>query len=306
MQRDGIMSAFRGILRRFDDHKETFSYETIGRGLEDILKPYLSLLGTLTPADLKPFAHARSPLWGDGYFARFAFITAPLTGHTDAPYPKGQLNYPVELTKPLSAWHQRLGVPSAAVLPILDSKHQASGRYRVVPGQLPETTYYLSDQVWEAFYRYDTALRKLISDATHQDLDGSYGRFAMKALRIAGLLASLHDDEAQPSHTIQLRHWYRGRAIAERWRASLHRLVTQLEEDLPGESREEAVEQRIERALRRSGSRSIRELKQLTHATYSEVNKGIEMMMKVGVVVVDGARSGKTTRYGLLVDSEEA
>jgi Protein of unknown function (DUF3987) len=74
MQRDGIMAAFRGILRRFDDHKETFSHETIGRGLEDIIKPYLSLLATLTPADLKPFAHARSPLWGDGYFARFAFI----------------------------------------------------------------------------------------------------------------------------------------------------------------------------------------------------------------------------------------
>jgi hypothetical protein len=304
MQRDGVMAAFRGILRRFDDHKEAFSHETIGRGLEDITKPYLALLATLTPADLKPFAHARSPLWGDGYFARFAFITAPLTGHTDVPYPKGRLNYPIELTKPLQAWHQRLGVPSAAALPVPDSRHQPSGRYRLVPAPLPETTYHLSDQVWDAFYRYDAGLRQLISAADQQALDGSYGRFAMKALRIAGLLASLHDDGARPSRTIQLRHWYRGRAIAERWRASLHRLVSQLEDELPGETREEAVEQRIERTLRRSGACSIRELRQLTHATYGEVNKAIELMLKVGVIVVDDERSRNTTRYRLVIEAE--
>jgi hypothetical protein len=302
MQRDGIMSAFRGILRRFDDHKESFSHETIGRGLEDIIKPYLSLLATLTPADLKPFAHARNSLWSDGYFARFAFITAPLTGHTDQPYPKGRLIYPLELTKPLSGWHQCLGISEATILPMSDAKHQPTGRYRVVPGPLQETTYHLSDPVWDAFYRYDAALRQMISEAEHQALDGSYGRFAMKALRIAGLLASLHDHDKHPTHIIELRHWYRGRAIAERWRASLHRLVNQLAEDLPGESREEAVEQHIERALRRSGSLSIRELNKKIRATYGELNKAIEVMIKVGVVEVDEKTSDRTTRYTLHIE----
>jgi DNA-binding transcriptional ArsR family regulator len=123
----------------------------------------------------------------------------------------------------------------------------------------------------------------------------------VKALRIAGLLSSLDDE---PKKTIQLRHWYRGRAITERWRASLHRLVLQLHhERRDGESREATVEQLIERALRRSGSLSIREMSQKIRATYGELNKSIQVMMKAGIVTVDGDRSGRTTRYGLIIQS---
>lgn len=53
MQREGHMAAFRSILRRFDDHKEAYQYRTIGRGLEQVEKPAVTLLATLTPADLK-------------------------------------------------------------------------------------------------------------------------------------------------------------------------------------------------------------------------------------------------------------
>jgi hypothetical protein len=165
-----------------------------------------------------------------------------------------------------------------------------------------EQTYKLSSSVWNEYYRYDTALRQIISQAATQDLDGSYARLPVKALRIAGLLASL---ECEPTLTIQLRHWYRGRAIVERWRASLHRLVAQLQDDLPGESREQTVEQLVEHALRRSGSLSIRELKQKTRATYSEITKAIDMMVKVGVVAIDDTKSGRTTRFGLIVQNDE-
>jgi Protein of unknown function (DUF3987) len=299
MQRDGLMAAFRGILRRFDDHRDRLSHDTIGRGLDEIVKPYLSLLANVTPADLKPYARARSPLWSDGYFARFAFVVAPLTDYGSAHYPKGRLTYPAALVSGLKRWHDRLGVPEVRVVPVLDEKSKPSGRYRLAGGGLSETTYTLSDSVWEAYYRYDAGLRQLIGQAETQDLDGSYARFPMKALRIAGLLASMEDDAQQPRHTIGLHHWYRGRQIAERWRASLHRLVNQLADELPGESREQRIEQRIERSLRRHGAQSMRELHLKNDLSYAELNKAMQTLMSVGAVEVDPEQT-RTTKYRLV------
>jgi putative DNA primase/helicase len=300
MQRESVMSAFRGVLRRFDDHKDDASTGTIIRGLEIIDRPYLCLLANLTPADLQPYARKGSVLWSDGYFARFAFVVAPLTGYSDAHYPKGRLVYPEPLVNAVHDWHERLKTPSLTIHPTLDDKQRDTRQYTVRRGDFPEHTLQLSDAVWNAYYDYDKAIHTLISAADTQDFDGSYARFPAKALRIAALLASLEDQDK-----IYLRHWHRGRAIAERWRASLHRLAHQLQQQIPVETREQTVEHLIERALRRLGSRSIRELKQDTHATYSEINKVIDMMLKVGVVAVDEQRSERTTRYGLIIHPNE-
>src|SRR6266568_5703829 len=91
-----------------------------------------------------------------------------------------------------------------------------------------ETTYTLSPEVRTAFYAYDRGLHELMAHSKNEDLDGSYARFPMKALRIAGLLASLHDDASQ--YTIWPAQWYRGQQIAERWRQSLHTLIGQVQE----------------------------------------------------------------------------
>jgi hypothetical protein len=174
-------------------------------------------------------------------------------------------------------------------------------RYVVDRDPLREVTYTLDDAVWQAFYRYDAALRTLASQSGHQDLDGSYGRLAMKALRLAGLLASLHDE--QQRHTIELAHWHRGQQIAERWRASLHRLVAQLGEEV-APSREQTIETRMEQALRRFGALSIRELKLKTRLSYAELNKTIAPMLEVGAVAVDPEASERTTRYRLVYQSQ--
>jgi hypothetical protein len=293
MQKDGIMAAFRGLLRRFDDHPEAYSLETIGRGAERLVKPYLTLLANVTPADLKPFATPNSPLWRDGYFARFAFI-APAIGNRRADeFPRERLTVPSDdLLKPLQAWHQRLGVPEVTVESITDKKRQPSGRYRVKRCPLPEVVYQLSDAVWRAYYRYDRALLALASQAANQDLDGSYGRLANKALRIAGLLASL-DDKAG-AHQVELRHWYRGQQIAERWRASLHRLMAQLDEDI-AQSRAAKVEGQIVRIVKKHGALSVREIGQRTGIPHGEVLKTIDALQQVGVFEL--LNTAHTTKY---------
>jgi hypothetical protein len=124
-----------------------------------------------------------------------------------------------------------LGIPQVRIEPVLDQRQRESSRYairQVTP--LPEQTYRLSPDVRQAYYAYDRAMRELIQGEANHDLDGSYARFPMKALRVAGLLASLHDDNNRCM--IELSHWYRGQQIAERWRRDLHRLVAQLKGDV--------------------------------------------------------------------------
>jgi Bifunctional DNA primase/polymerase, N-terminal len=147
MQRDGVMAAFRSILGRFDDHKETYIYHTIGRARERIDKPYVTLLANLTPADLRPFATKHSALWRDGYLARFGFIVPPEGTRSDAEFPREAITYPRRLIDPLRQWHRRLGIPQADLDPILDRRHKPTGRYRISIDPLPETTYTLSPAV---------------------------------------------------------------------------------------------------------------------------------------------------------------
>jgi Protein of unknown function (DUF3987) len=122
MRRDGPMAAFRGILRRLDDHKETYVYDTISRGREILTKPYLTILANVTPADLAPFAMRNSMLWRDGYLARIAFVTSPEGSRSDARFPDEAIRYPPTLLNELREWHIRLGIPNVDLKPILDEK----------------------------------------------------------------------------------------------------------------------------------------------------------------------------------------
>ncbi len=293
MQREGVMAAFRSILRRFDDQKETYIYHTIGRGREQLDKPYVTLLANLTPADLRPFAHKNSALWRDGYLARFGFIVPPEGTRSDAEFPREAITYPRRLIDPLRQWHRRLGIPQADLDRILDRRHKPTGRYRIRIDPLPETTYHLSPAVWHAYYRYDRALRAMASHQGNEDLDGSYGRFAIKALRIAALLASLHDD--RETHTIELAAWSRGQQIAERWRASLHRLMGQVQDEVTL-THEEKAEHMLIRVLRKYGALTARELHQRTKIPYTVLVRHLEVMSKAGVV--QAQKSGRTLKYG--------
>jgi NrS-1 polymerase HBD domain/Protein of unknown function (DUF3987) len=301
MRRDGHMAAFRGILRRLDDHKEQYVYATIGRGREVLSKPYLTLLANVTPADLKPFATQNSLLWRDGYLARFGFI-APAEGtHSDAPFPDEAMSYPAALVTELRAWHKRLGIPRADIEAILDKKRKPTGRYRLLCDPLPETTNRLSPEVRAAFYRYDTALRVICSQRANHDLDGSYGRFAIKALRIAGLLASLHDDNQ--SHTIGLSAWYRGQQITERWRLYLHRLVAQIHADVQP-SKDARAEQHILMVLKKHGALSLTMLHKWTKLSHGDLQRYLDVLMKAGVVREE--ETTRTTKYGLVSLESEA
>jgi hypothetical protein len=289
MQKEGPMAAFRSILRRLDDHKDEYVYASISRGRDILIKPYVALLANVTPADLKPFLRAQSPLWRDGYIARFAFIAPGECPASTAPFPEGAMKIPDPLITTLASWHKRLGIPRVVLSPVTDAKGKATGRYQPTFTQPHrETTYALSPEVRTAFYAYDAALHTLMAQSTNEDLDGSYARLPMKALRIAGLLASLHDDSS--SYTIWPRHWYRGQQITERWRRDLHRLIKQVGE-AESVSRESKTEQRLLTVLRHNAALSLRDIHLKTKLAYSNIEHTLRPLVSVGVV-----REKTTTR----------
>jgi hypothetical protein len=296
MQKEGQMAAFRSILRRLDDHKEEYVYSTISRGRDVLIKPYVALLANVTPADLKPFLRSQSPLWRDGYIARFAFIAPGECPTSTAPFPEETMEIPASLITRLARWHTRLGIPHVSVDPLIDEQGKATGRYQPIFLQpLIETPYALSPEVRTAFYAYDGALHTLMAQSTNEDLDGSYARFPMKALRIAGLLASLHDDSDR--HTIGLAQWSRGQQIAERWRADLHKLIKQVSEG-ETETRESKGEQRMLAVLKKHGALSATEIHRRTKFAHADILQYLDVLTRAGAV--RGEHTGRTMKYHLV------
>lgn len=295
MQKNGYMAGFRSILRRMDDHKDRYTSNTISRGREILHKPYISLLANVTPSDMQPFVKAHSPLWRDGYIARFAFVTPDQSQGSDAEFPEGSLSFPSSMAETLKNWHQRLGVPTCILTPRTDKKGQPLGTYSIDVDPLPEKVYTLSSAVRTAYYAYDRALLGLTRSRQDEDLDGSYGRFPMKALRIAGLLASLHDDSGK--YTIWPAQWYRGQQIAERWRRDLHRLMRQVHTSEAPTSPRRQLEDKLMRQVDKSGPQSLRAFAifQKTHSR-DEIEACLATLVSSGELTVQ--QTTQTTKYG--------
>ena len=298
MRRDGPMTDFRGLLRRFDDTPDRYESGTIGRGTDLVERPYLALLVSMTPADLAPFAQRGSSLWGDGFLARFALVTPPAGARRRGRFPRGECVIPETLYLPLQAWNQRLGSSQVNLLDEKgmgkDGKNINTVRAKVKPAE--PIALELTDEVFEAFYAYDDGLNEVCSKIDLEDLDGNYARFSEKALRLATIFASIND-----SPRVELSHWARAQAVTERWRAGLHFLQQQLNNPMPSQMLE--TEERILRVLRRLKAASAREIRQQTRLPAREINQILNELSEAELVTKDTV--GRTTRYVLLDEADD-
>ena len=176
MRTDGVMADFRSLLRRLDDCPGTYERDTIARGSELVERPYLALIANLTPADLKPLAGKGSQLWGDGFLARFNFVTPPANEILRGQYPRGERIIPPELIEPLVDWHKRLGIPQVDLIQKPDKDGDPVTK-TVVLGDFPQKVIAISADVFEATYRYLDGLMDIAERSTKRDLDGCLGRF---------------------------------------------------------------------------------------------------------------------------------
>ena len=224
LKQNGAMADFAELLLVMDACEDMFDTSTLTRGREVIDRPYLALLGNTTPASIKTHAKAGAEFWGDGFWARMAFVCPPPDTALDSPFTRGEKPVPSSLIQPLLEWHERLGMPTIEIEPIRDENGKETGRYRkewIQP--LRETGYSLPDEVYDAWARYRSALKQIAKRFRNEDLDPSYERLPVKAMRLATLVASL-----QNSSQIEMRHWALAQEVAERWRGSLHELYAQI------------------------------------------------------------------------------
>lgn len=297
MREGGHMADFRGLLRKFDDTPVTYEYDSISRGKDIVYSPYLALLANLTPADLVSHAKRGSALWNDGFWARFAFLTPPLSAvRKNGRFPGEERHIPPELTDPLRLWHRRLGVPEVEVAERDDDNGKVKYDLLVTPPK-PHMCI-MGKGVYDAYYGYNDALIDLVTQSNLTDLDGNYARLPEKALRVAMLLASLENEER-----IEMKHWARAQQIAETWRRNLHNLYDQVVGNAE-ESIAIALEDRIMGQIAEKGPRTMRELVQGIRGLDSTQAKDTVMAL-LSAGFVQKIRDGKSERYGLIAEQPD-
>ncbi len=285
MARSGsAMSDFSGLLRKFDDCLPSYTHGTIGRPTDKVHLPYLALLASLTPADLRPLMRKGDAGWTNGFWARWAFVTPPEDGYKNDRFPTGERRPPQELIWILRDWHRRLGAPDVSI--------QDKDTFSV--GPLPITQVTVTDAVINAYYSYGDAVMGLVAKSGLEELDSWHNRLSVKALRVAMLLGSLENN-----HTVELRHWARAQEMAERWRGSIHRLYRQTNSQVEA-SAQVTAEDAVYDIIRRLGSPSIRDLKtRIATMSAGEIKDHAERLVKAGLV--DALSTGRTVRYQLAI-----
>lgn len=297
----GVMEDLKGLLLQLDACADQYEYATQSRGAELIEKPYLSLLGCMTPPDIKNSAKTGSQFWSDGFWARFAFVTPPVDSYKDCPFSIGEIPVPYELWRSLKDWHTRLGEPTISIDEKKDEKGKISDR-QIVRGVLPEVKIEPTEEARDAWIRYRSALKKIASDPKYKDLRGSYGRLPIKAIRIAALLASLEN-----ANQIQMKHWAKAQEITERWRKSLHELYHQVNhselEPTYAKKVEDDILKYVKKLQEEAKPPTVRDLSRyMTRVDVGRIKQGCADLVRAGLLVED--KSSRSVRYVIAVEVE--
>jgi hypothetical protein len=298
-------SEYKRLFRVIYDSLPTFETETLTRGNEKIYRPYIALLGNLTPADLVRYAGKNNNLWNDGFWPRFIFASPPKD--TAAEYttaPTGQRLTPQHITAPLRDWHLSMRIPEieTRVDAVEKEKRRKTAdvkkpdvveKYVMTkdPDAHPETVIGWDVDARTAMQRYDQAMVTMCRTIP-EDLRGLYTRQPNKALRIAGLFASMAG-----SSTITLSHYARAQAIMELFRVELHHVY-----DTTATTTVETGARKIEDKLIQMIGAHVtgvtkRDIYRRSHLDTDTVEKTLLRLQANGIIT--RTNEGKTTIYTL-------
>ncbi len=270
INRKEYMVGMKDLLMELYDCPD-YSDKDTQSGLTVVENAALSILGVTTPAGLSMAVSDAD--WANGLLIRFALLT-PETDYQERPAQKKFQSPPPELIVDLRRLHDRLPQPQMTEMGLS------------APGSLK-----LQVECWEACQEYSQTLRNLCNPNKEVELDermkGVYGRMHVQAFKLATLLASLDWlDSDTPVPVVTDAHWRSAKAIAEMWRESAARLLTQL--DRSGEAVQERREQdRLLQAIRRGGSRgcNLRDLYRNLNLSAKRARQLAQDLVKAGLVV---------------------
>lgn len=300
LRKNSTNADFADIFLELDACPEEFETSTISRGGEPIERPYIALLGSMTPPNLKDNAKSGADFWTDGFWARFSFIVAvgePL----DCPLDAEELPFPDKLIESLESWHKRLGVPNCYLEPQTDGKGDANGKYKIIRDSLPEQRCTISTEAHNAWKAYRSSLKTLKRSFPHKDFHGSYARLPETALRMAVLMASLSND-----NRIDICIWAKAQEYAEILRRNLHELYAMVNLPIAPESEKATMEQEVEHHLRLHGPLTLNTLRNsyMKKRSVKEIEDALKGLKRIGMVE-EFATSHARAKYQIAAQSEE-
>ena len=277
--RRDYMAGLAEMMLRLYDGPALYRRHTRGGGFTIARRAALSFLGATTPASLQ---RANVEIgWHNGLFARFALLTPDsppvyITGDT-RPDPPQQLTTALQRLA-----DELLPVPTFPDPPCIQDVE-------------------IESRAFEAWQLYDKALAyDLLTGDEKPDtrLWGAYGRLPTQALKVALILAAL-DWAAGPQRRpcITAAHWARGQMVAEKWRASAHRVLG----ILTGDRAEQEQEDRILRVLRRADREGLtaREVGQMLNCRRRDIEPLLEDLVKDEILETHVPAGKKVDRYRL-------
>lgn len=281
LQRD-YQSGISGLLRRFYDCPPSYTRETQGGGRVMVENIALNFFGAATTVGMRPYLGIETQ-WHNGMWPRHILLAPDATpAWVDADDEDAPMRLPPSLVTGLRRVYKLFPIPRAEL--VEPEKGALDQRpYVVVHHKAAADPVVLAPGVLAAHEAYRKATSHTLRASPRVDelLQGTYARFAERAMKIAMLLAVL-DAEALPV-VIELRHWARAQQIVERHRALLHRLwVDQVETD------QVRLSERVMQKLRDAApaSRDARTLQQLCHIkTARETKEILGLLVEAGVVV---------------------
>ena len=292
-QANSPMRKFMEIFLEADDCPDEMGNETILRGAERIHKPYLPMVGCTTISNVQSLPKSvLHILFEGGLFARSVILTPPNSRAKKDPIRSEEVTVPDEITKPLLAFHHRLGEPLVEMQQKNDKKGIPTDEWYCRRTFFPERRCTIEQEVFDRFNAYSNALLDIIDKegAVPVDLHGNYIRFPEKALRVAALLAWVDNGGA-----ITVDHWIAARDIVESWRESLHEFYGQLTngESSPGREVEEKILRRITAHAKTGGLRAYH-LAPRIGIKSEDLLKYLEAMVAVGTLVRYKVPAGKS------------
>jgi len=234
------MTGMKDLLMELYDCPDYFDKDTQS-GLNIVENAALSILGVTTPAGLGSAVSQAD--WANGLLIRFAILT-PSLDYLERPAAKFYQPPPQQLIDGLQQLHDRLPSPQPT-----DS------------GLKPPSALKLNVECWQSCQQYGDELRQMCAPSHDMELDerlkGVYGRLHVQAFKLSSLFAALDWlDTSDDAPTVTIDHWIAGKAIAEDWRTSAHRLLEQL--DRSGEAIQEKRHQdRMLRAIVGAGTNGV-------------------------------------------------
>jgi hypothetical protein len=214
------------------------SQGSVTYGTDRVKEVYLSIIGCMTISNVRMMQKMGSGFWEDGMFSRIIVLCPPPQKWRDVKIASGNDRTPDEILEPLQKMHNWLGEPEAKII----EKEVGRGTtiYKLERKYVPEFQCMVTEEVKQLYENYYNATGRLASDDSKVPtaIESSYKRLAEYALKVACLLACVHN-----RGILKPIHWIAAQEITEGWRRSIHEFYEQVFQ--PEQSKDRQLEDRI-------------------------------------------------------------